>query len=387
MPTFYCEIPHQRLCVLHIQCCAVENAPVTVLFAIDLPEELRRWFDARLGEISGEEGGQVVRDAGGQDDRAPKIRALYASPDGGTDWASSDAAKHAPEADIIVGWRCTKEFLDAAARLKLWIFPGVGVQRMVPLFRDIPEERRPVLCNCHGNTYATAQHAVALLLALMNRVIPHHNWLADGHWRKGDDDAASTTLRNRRVGLLGYGKVNEKVHRFLSGFDVEFNVLRRNPGKAGFDLPVAREFGPDGLMDFMAASDILMTALPETPHTIGIVGASELAALGPDGLVVNVGRGPVIDEGALYHALHDGVVAGAAIDVWYDYRPEPDEQGRKYPWAPEHPFHELTNIVLSPHRAASPIFAPGRWEEVLDLIKRNIEGRELVNVIDLEAGY
>ena len=73
--------------------------------------------------------------------------------------------------------------------------------------------------------------------------------------------------------------------------------------------------------------------------------------------------------------------------MWYDYRPEPDAEGRKYPWAEEHPFHELDNIVLSPHRAASPIFAPGRWEEVLDLIARNIEGRELVNVIDLEAGY
>ncbi len=95
----------------------------------------------------------------------------------------------------------------------------------------------------------------------------------------------------------------------------------------------------------------------------------------------------MIDEAALYHALRDGVIAGAAIDVWYDYRPEPDAEGRKYPWSPEHPFHELDNIVLSPHRAASPIFAPGRWEEVLDLIRRNIGGRELLNVIDLEAGY
>jgi phosphoglycerate dehydrogenase-like enzyme len=366
----------------------VADAVTTVLFAVDLPPELRQWFDAQLAGS----GGQDVRVPGGQDDRAPsagapRIRALYAGPDPGTDWAVSDAARHAPEADIVVGWRCTPEFLDAAKQLKLWIFPGVGVQRLVPLFLDMPADRRPALCNCHGNTYATAQHAVALLLALANRVVPHHNWLAGGQWRKGDADAMSTTLRKRQVGLLGYGKVNEKVHRFLSGFDVQFNVLRRNPGKSAIELPVAAEYGPDRLGEFMQASDILLTALPETPHTRGLVGADELAALGPDGLVVNVGRGPVIDEAALYHALRDGVIAGAAIDVWYDYRPEPDEAGRKYPWSPDNPFHELPIMVLSPHRAASPIFAPERWEEVVDLIRRSLEGRELINVIDLEAGY
>ena len=86
----------------------------------------------------------------------------------------------------------------------------------------------PVLANGHGNTYFTGQHAVALLLALGNKIVPHHNWMAAGQWRKGDKDAASTPLRGRRVGLLGYGAINRKVHCFLAGFELDFAILRRD---------------------------------------------------------------------------------------------------------------------------------------------------------------
>ncbi len=135
--------------------------------------------------------------------------------------------KHAPEADILVGWRPSRELLDTATTFRLFINPGVGVQHHIDIFREISKTRDVILINGHGNTYFTAQHTVALLLTLANKVIPHHNWMTEGLWRRGDSFAKSTPIRNRKIGLLGYGAVNQKVHRFLSGFDVDFLILKR----------------------------------------------------------------------------------------------------------------------------------------------------------------
>jgi phosphoglycerate dehydrogenase-like enzyme len=293
----------------------------------------------------------------------------------------------APEADIVVGWRPTNEFLDATRNLRLFINPGVGVQHHLESFRRLNETRNVTLVNGHGNTYFTAQHAVALLLALTNKVVPHHNWMAAGLWRKGDDDAKSIPLRYRRVGLLGYGAVNSKVHRFLSGFNVEFSICKRTWDEADLTLPTpATRYNSIELNQFLDEADILMVAVPQTEETVGMIGARELQALGSDGLVVNVARGEVIKEKDLYEALSLGSIAGAAIDVWYEYRPDADEQGRNYPF--HYPFHELDNVVLSPHRGASPMDDLERWDEVIENVKRLAQGRtDYLNIVDLERGY
>ena len=94
----------------------------------------------------------------------------------------------------------------------------------------------------------------------------------------------------------------------------------------------------------------------------------------------------MVAEDALYDALARGRIAGAAIDVWYDYKPEPDEDGRRFPF--HHPFQRLENVILSPHRGASPMSDLGRWDEVITNLRRLTDGRrDLLNVVDLERGY
>ena len=295
--------------------------------------------------------------------------------------------KYASQADIIIGWRPTSPLLEKAERVKLFINPGAGVQHQIDVFRELSKSRPVTLVNGHGNSYFTAQHAVAMLLTLMNKVIPHHNWMRKGQWRKGDKDAISIPLRNRTIGLLGYGAVNRKVHRFLSGFDVRFAVLRRDWSKQTESLPTETiRFEPDNLDEFLKLIDILIITLPQTGETIGMIGGNELRLLGSDGLLVNVGRGVVVDEESLYNTLRERIIAGAAIDVWYNYRPKPDTKDRKYPF--NYPFHELDNIVLSPHRAASPFNDLRRWDEVIENIARFADGRtDFINVVDLERGY
>ncbi|MHA2081493.1 MAG: NAD(P)-dependent oxidoreductase, partial [Candidatus Thorarchaeota archaeon] len=286
-----------------------------------------------------------------------------------------------------VGWRPSREFLDSAENLRLFINPGVGVQHHLEPFRQLVKKRDVVLVNGHGNTYFTAQHAAALLLALMNKVVPHHNWMVEGLWRRGDSHGKSKPLRYRNIGLLGYGAVNQKVHKFLSGFNVNFFICRNSwEGKAeDFPTPV-KKYEHSQMSEFLKKVDTLIVAVPQTPDTLGLIGQKELELLGSDGLVVSIARGPVIDENALFKVLSEKKIAGAAIDVWYEYSPKSDDDNRKFPF--NKPFHELDNVVLSPHRGASPMDDLERWNEVIENITRFAQGRsDFLNIVDLERGY
>ncbi len=295
--------------------------------------------------------------------------------------------KLAPNADIIVGWRPTKNLLQMAKKLQLFITPGTGVQHLIQPFRDLNRSREVMLANCHGNSPFVAQHAVALLLTLSNKVVIHHNWMVDGKWRKGDDEAKSTPLRGQIVGLLGYGAINQKVHKLLSGFDLSFCILRRKWRKHQTPLPTeAEKYTTNNLHPFLKAIDILIIAIPLTDQTRHLIKKRELELLGSDGLLVNVARGNIIDEADLFKALKTNIIAGAAIDTWYNYDPSPDRKGRKYPFS--YPFHKLRNVILSPHRAASPLDNLARWNEVIENIQRYAQGnKELLNIVDLAREY
>lgn len=294
----------------------------------------------------------------------------------------SEQARILPEINVLVCWRPSQDLLDRAEKLSVIINPGAGVPHLKPL-SPFFIKRNIILINGHGNSYFTAQHGVALLLSLMNKLIPHHNAMKEGKWRLGDEFAASVPLRDRRIGFLGYGHVNRKVHKFLAGFDVSFSVLRRT---SGADVQNAKIYAQDQKDNFFKDNDIVIIAVPLTENTKDFVGERELELLGPNGLIVNIGRGEVVNERALYIALKNKTISGGAIDVWYKYRPEEDESGRKYPFT--YPFHELDNIILSPHRAASPFSDLKRWDEVIENISRISSGRDdLLNIVDIREGY
>lgn len=298
------------------------------------------------------------------------------------------ALKLARDARVIVAGHPNQELLDAAKNLKLHIIPFAGVQHAVDLLRKRARQSGITVANAHWNAYFTAQHAVALLLALCNRIIPHHARMVEGRWRLWKDECPTVPLTDKTVGLLGYGAINKCVHRMLSGFEVNFSALRRSwEGKdEAYPAPLERLVTAQ-LHSFLDKSDILVVALPLTRETEGMLGMNELKLLGSDGFLINVSRGKLIDEAALYQALNQHVIRGAGLDVWYDYHPEPDEEDRLYPYSSKHPFHRLSNVVLSPHRGASPIYHPSRWDEVIENIRRFFAGEELINVVDLQAGY
>ncbi|MHA2392172.1 MAG: NAD(P)-dependent oxidoreductase [Promethearchaeota archaeon] len=290
-------------------------------------------------------------------------------------------------ADILIGWRPSKELLSNARKARLFINPGAGIQPLIELFREVNEERAILLINGHGNSYFVAQHAVALLLTLMNKIIPHDEWMRKGGWRTGDQDAISIPLRFRKVGFLGYGAINQKIHRFLSGFEIEFSILRKHWEKQISSLPTeASKYEFTQLHEFLKEIDILIIGVPLTSMTRQLIKKKELELLGKDGLIINIARGIIIDEESLYVCLKDKVISGAAIDVWYDYTPKSDGEGKKFPF--HFPFNSLDNIILSPHRGYSPFSDLLRWDEVIENIKRMANGRnDFINVVDLNEEY
>ena len=295
---------------------------------------------------------------------------------------------HIQDAEIIIGWQPSLELLQSANKLKLFINPGVGVQQLIEMFREIRKTRDITLINGHGNTYFTAQSAVALLLSLMNKIIPHHNAMREGKWRLGDDFAKNIPLRDRTVGLLGYGAINSKVHRFLSGFSIDFAALKTSwDDHQEFPTPL-KKYSIDELHAFLKHIDILIVAVPLTSITRNMIAEKEIEILtkNKSSILVNISRGPVVNEKALYESLKSNKLTGAALDVWYDYNPKLDEQGRKNP--AHYPFYELENLVMSPHRAASPFDDLQRWNEVIENIRRFCLGRtDFINIVDLDKEY
>ncbi len=334
----------------------------TVLFTWEVNERLKSYLQENLVGLQG-------------------LNLLFPSP-----LSDEELLRLAPTADIVIGWRVKDEIKLAAEKMKLFINPGTGIKHHIDFFRKLNQSRNVTLINGHGNSYFTAQHAVAMLLTLLNKIIPHHNWMKQGKWRRGDSDAISIPLRDKRIGLLGYGNINSKVHRFLEGFDVNFSILKKTGKLPKSHSKSIKTFSNEQMAEFLESIDVLIVAVPETTETMGMIGKEEIQLLSPNGILVNVSRGSVVDEKSLYEALHQNNLLGAAIDVWYEYSPTEDEEGAKFPF--HYPFNTLDNVILSPHRAASPFSDLRRWDEVIENIKRHHAGRtEYLNVVELDREY
>ena len=294
--------------------------------------------------------------------------------------------EHLAEVDIYLGWRPTEDYLRSNKNLKLVINPGAGIWHQVSKLGPVYKELDIALCNGHGNDYFTAQHAVSLLLSACNRLGIHERKMRNGEWRSSDADGMSIPLLNRNVGLLGYGHINQHVHSFLQGFQVDFFLMRNSwEGKKEPAVRYEQKYEQGQLNEFLKAIDILILAVPELPETVDLIGDKELDLLGEGAVLVNVARGKVVNEEALFNALKNNKLSAAGIDVWYEYQPEADDEGKKYPY--HFPFHEIEHAALSPHRGGSPLQDLYRWQGVFDNIIAFRKGEKLPNLVDLDAGY
>jgi phosphoglycerate dehydrogenase-like enzyme len=143
---------------------------------------------------------------------------------------------------------------------------------------------------------------------------------------------------------------------------------------------------PNVLPELLPQAHILIITLPFTPDTDGMIGAKEIALLPPEALLVNVGRGRIVDQAALYQALKDRTILAAGLDVWYNYPSDPDMRQNTPP--ADFPFHELDNVVMSPHRGGdSNDSEPLRMTHLASLLNALERGDPVESRVDVQAGY
>lgn len=194
-----------------------------------------------------------------------------------------------------------------------------------------------------------------------------------GLWDQFDVSA----LDRHVLGVVGYGAIGREAARLASAFGMRVLAVRRRAGEGSQEPGIERVFTPRQLREMLPLCDYVVMAAPLTPDTRAMIGPGELRAMKPSAVIINVGRGPVIDEAALISALREKSIRGAALDV-FDEEPLPDG----------HPFYSLGNVLLSPHCADH---TPGWLAKAVDFFVDNFlrfhRGEPVENVVDKLAGY
>jgi phosphoglycerate dehydrogenase-like enzyme len=273
---------------------------------------------------------------------------------------------------LTIGPGFGADVLTAADELVWYHLPWAGVEHM-PL--QALAERGIILTNSRGISAPNmAEHVIAFMLAF-GRGLPTFFREQQRHrWRGWDNPPAFFELTNQTVMLLGTGAIGQEIARRLKPFGCRIIGVRRQPGHIeGFDDVVTFE----GLGDILAQADHVVSSLPMTSFTAGLVDRTFIDSMKPGSYFHNVGRGGTVDQAALIDALQRGHLAGAGMDVT-DPEPLPEDS----------PLWDTPNTIITGHTSGSSPLASGRAVEVLrENLRRYIAGEELMNVVDLEFGY
>ena len=291
---------------------------------------------------------------------------------------SDDPAKvreYAPQADVVVNGTSKPPLLSVAvpaATRARWIHSlWTGVDNVLcpeilssplPLTNGRGVFRRPL-----------AEWSVGAMLYFaynMRRMIRQQQ---AGVW----EVFTTEEIRGKTLGIVGYGGIGSTAAELARPFGMRIDALRRRPELFQDDPLVDESFAPGKINDMLAASDYVLLAAPLTPETRGMIGAPQIAAMKPTAVLINVGRGAVVDEPALVAALEAGKIRGAALDV---FAVEPLPAG--------HPFFRLENVLLSPHTADHVRdFVHLAVECFLENLRRFQANQPLMNLVDKHAGY
>ncbi len=285
--------------------------------------------------------------------------------------------------DILVAGVPTRDqLMPPAGAPKTLIIPWSGVPRSVAsLCSELPGL---AVHNVHHNAIPVAEHAIGMLLSVGRRLIPSDRALRSGDWRTRFAPTDAPLIAGRRALILGAGAIARRIAHICKGLDVTTTLLarrRRKDEDTGCQL-----LGPEDLDEALTRAEILFIALPLTPATDGLIDARRLALLPPGAIVINVARGPILDEEALYTGLVSGALAGAGIDVWYTYPKGAAARAHTHP--SKFPFGDLDHVVLSPHRAGHGLATERLCAEHLaPLLIAAAKGDPLPNRVHPELGY
>lgn len=277
---------------------------------------------------------------------------------------------------ILIEGRPSEERIHELKHLRAVVVPFAGIPpQTLSLLRT---NRHIALHNLHHNAPETAEVAMALLFAVAKRVPQMDSRMREHDWSPRYAEESTLRLAGRKALILGCGEIGKRIAKSCES--ISMNVLQM--GRTSRDGVL----GIDHLHHALPQSDVIILALPYTSETDGLIGNPEFALMKPEAILVNISRGGIIDEEALFKALNAQRIFGAGLDVWYRY-PESAEQSVNCQPS-RFPFHKLENCVMSPHRGGtSREVEDARISALAELLNSFKNGETMRNRVDLELGY
>ncbi|NKB55320.1 MAG: phosphoglycerate dehydrogenase [Alphaproteobacteria bacterium] len=278
----------------------------------------------------------------------------------------------APQADAFVGGRIHGDW-PAIPNLKLYQIPFTGHDWIGPA--QVPAGC--CVCNTYEHEIAIAEYVFGAMLeweigiAKSDRQFRSHGW----EGRTPGIGPSHGELFGKTIGIVGYGHIGREVARRAQAFGMRCVAATRTLRST--EEPLDWIDTMDALERLLGESDYILVALPLSDETRGLFDTVRLAQMKPDGVIINVGRGHILEEEALYTALHEKRIGGAIIDVWYAYPTdaEPERPPSQFP------FQNLDNIIMTPHNSArSAAMRERRWEFIVRNLDCLARGEPLENI-------
>jgi len=298
-----------------------------------------------------------------------------ALPDADVRWQTNGISPEVlRDADVYVGSRFTAAMTDAAEKLKLIHPAAAGTDKID--FAALPPD--VLVANTFHHEQSIAEYVVAAAVMLRRDFLAQDRALRRNIWATSVYDQAipqPSALADARIGFVGFGHIGQRTWNLFRAFGCTGAAVTGS----GRVPDVGLEWGADtGELDrLLGECDVAVVSAPLNEHTEGMIGTAQLKALGPEGVLINVGRGRLVGEQALYDALAGGVIRAAAIDVWYRY-PAGDDMSPPG----DLPFADLPNLLMTPHSSGvTHDTFTGRVDDVVANIGRLVRGEPLRNVV------
>jgi phosphoglycerate dehydrogenase-like enzyme len=283
--------------------------------------------------------------------------------------------------DAFVGGEITLELIQRAKNLDIIFVPYAGINAL-PL--KFIKDHGIRVANVHGNAPYVAERCIAMALTFYGKIIDYHDDLKNskwhGYWAKGTANDTWDSIQGKTCAVIGVGEIGKYLAKYLKVFGCRVIGFKRKPVSGPMEH--FDEITLD-LSEVLETSELVFITLPLTDETWGMFSAEVLAKM-KGKFLVNVGRGEIVDEEALYRSLKEGILKGAGIDVWYTY-PKKDETTAN---PSRFPIHELPNVVLSPHLAGfTPQAAQVNIRQTFENIRTYIETGKAKFEVDPESMY
>ena len=284
---------------------------------------------------------------------------------------------HMSRAEVVVALQYSN--MPAAPKLRLLQVPGAGLDQIK--FDEVPAHAH--ICNAYGHDVAGGEYVLLAMLAWCHEFVTAHESMKAGSWRMSGRTGAPLhdELYGKTIGILGLGPIGLAAARLAKAFGTTVlgcnRTVREQPDFVDQVYPL------QDLHDFLGRCDFVAVCIALAPQTVGLLDRAALLRMKKTAVVINVARGAIIDEDALFEALRDKQIAGAVIDAWYRY-PTPSD----LTIAPsKHPFASLPNVLMTPH---SSIWTHGmierRWTDIAANIDALASDGKLKNVVRQPLG-